>query len=184
MSAKDEHGGDLPIQTGTGTRYPGRACAHCPAAFFSNEGHHAHMLERHSDKPVAEEWESSEGHHVTYYPHLNRQTPHMYILAEGKPYSEGGKAISNLVTSHEGEILGIQTHPKMKRQGHATELLNAAREHSETTAGVPEPKYSRTRTSAGEKFQKSASKKLGGEVPPRGGALLSPRQMQGMLRFD
>ena len=183
MSAKDEHGGDLPIDTGTGTRYPALGCDHCRAAFFSHEGRHAHMLEKHQDKPVAEEWESSPGHHVTYFPNVNRQTPNLYILAKDKPYSQGGKAISNLVTSHEGEIMGIQTHPKMKRQGHATELLNAAREHSETTAGVPEPKFSNTRTSAGDKFQKAAAKKLGGKAPT-GGNLLSPRQMQGMLRFD
>lgn len=177
MSAQDEHGGDVPVTTGNSTRYPGLACSHCPAAFFSNEGHYAHMLTKHPDKPVAEEWESSPGHKVTYFPNLNRQTPHMYIL------SEGGKHIANMVTGHEGEIQGIETHPKMRRQGHATELLNAASEHAETTAGVPTPKFSKTRTSAGDKFQRSAAKKLGGEAPT-GGSLLSPRQMTGMLRFD
>ena len=183
MSQQDEHGGDLPIKTATGTRIPALGCSHCPAAFFSNEGHYSHMAEKHPDKPVAEEWESSEGHHVTYYPNVNRQTPHMYILSEGKPFSRGGKPISNLVTSHEGEIMGIETRKDMKRQGHATELLNAANEHSETTPGVPKPVFSRTRTSAGDKFQKAAAKKLGGEAPT-GGNLLSPRQMQGMLRMD
>ena len=179
MNQQDEHGGDLPIQTGTSTRYPGRACSHCPAAFFSSEGHYTHMLERHPDKPVAEQWESSPGHTVTYFPNLNRQTPHMYVLSDSKTE----KPISNLVVNHTGEIMGIETHPKMKRQGHATELLNAANEHAETTSGVPKPEFSKTRTSAGDKFQKAAAKKLGGEAPT-GGSLLSPRQMQGMLRFD
>lgn len=135
------------------------------------------MVERHPDKPVAEAWQSSPEHHVTYYPNLNRHTPHMYILSKGE------KPVANLVTSHEGEILGIESHPKMRRQGLATELLNAAHEHAETTPGVPTPAFSKTRTSAGDKFQKSAAKKLGGEAPT-GGSLLSPRQMQGMLRFD
>lgn len=177
MSAQDEHGGDVPVVSGNSTRYPGIGCWHCPAAFFSHEGHATHMAEKHPDKPVAESWESSPGHTVTYYPNLNRQTPHFYIL------SKGDKFVSNLVIDHTGEILGIQTHPKMKRQGLATELLNAANEHAETTPGVPKPVFSRTRTSAGDKFQKAAAKKLGGEAPT-GGHLLSPRQMQGMLRFD
>lgn len=176
---KDEHGGDVPVKTETGTRYPGLGCSHCPAAFFSQEGHHAHMQEKHPDKPVAEEWESSEGHKVTYIPNLNRQTPHMYLLSDTK----SGKYLSNMVTSHEGEILGVETHPKHRRQGHATELMNAAKEHSETTPGVPAPKFSGTRTSAGEKWQNKTAKKLGGEVPPRGGSLLSARQMQGMIDF-
>lgn len=183
MSAKDEHGGDLPIDTGTGTRYPALGCDHCRAAFFSHEGRHAHMLEKHQDKPVAEEWESSPGHHVTYYPWLHRQSPNMYILAKDKPFSKGGEPIANLVTSTTGEIQGIETHKKMRRQGHATELLNAANEHAETTPGVPKPAFSKLRTAAGDKFQKSAAKKLGGEAPT-GGNLLSPRQMQGMLRMD
>ena len=177
MSAQDEHGGDVPVVSGNSTRYPGLGCNHCRAAFFSHESHHNHMLERHPDKPVAEAWQSSPEHHVTYYPNFNRQTPHMYILSKGE------KPVANLVTSHEGKILGIETHPKMRRQGLATELLNAAHEHAETTPGVPKPTYSSTRTSAGDKFQKSAAKKLGGEAPT-GGEILSPRQMQGMLRFD
>lgn len=177
MSAQDEHGGDLPIVSGNSTRYPGRGCSHCPAAFFSNESHYTHMLTKHPDQPVAEEWQSSPEHKVTYYPNFTRQTPNMYILSKGE------KHIASLVTSHTGEISGIQTHPKMRRQGLATELLNAANEHAETTPGVPKPAFSSTRTAAGDKFQKAASKKLGGEAPT-GGSLLSPRQMQGMLRFD
>lgn len=177
MSAQDEHGGDVPVVTGNSTRYPGRACDHCPAAFFSSENHYGHMMTKHPDKPVAEAWQSSPEHHVTYYPNINRQTPNMYIL------SKGDKPVANLVTSHTGEISGIETHPKMRRQGLATELLNAAHEHAETTPGVPKPEFSRTRTAAGDKFQKKAAKKLGGEAPT-GGSLLSARQMQGMLRFD
>ena len=135
------------------------------------------------EDPVSESWESSEGHHVTYVPWLHNQAPHMYILSEGKPMTKGGKHISSMVVDTKGEIQGIQTHPKMKRQGHATELLNAANEHSETTPGVPKPVYSQTRTPAGDKFQKAAAKRLGGEAPT-GGSLLQPRQMRNMLRFD
>lgn len=179
MNGKDEHGGDLPIEKGKSTSYPALGCAHCPAFFFTQENHRAHMLERHPDQPVAEAWQSSPEHKVTYFPHANVQTPHLYVLSE----LQSGKHISNMVVNHTGEIMGIETHPDMKRQGHATELLNAAKEHAETTPGVPSPEFSRTRTAAGDKFQKKAAKRLGGEAPT-GGSLLSPRQMQGMLRFD
>ena len=39
---------------------------------------------------------------------------------------------------------------------------------------------STTRTKEGEEWAKS----VGGEVPPRGGRLLSARQMQGMIDFS
>ena len=176
---QDEHGGDLPVKSGTSTRYPALGCAHCPAAFFSHEGHYAHQLSKHPDKPVAEAWESSPGHKVTYVPNYNRHTPHMYVLTD----VESGKHLSNMALGHEGELDAVQTHSKHRRQGHATELYNAASEHAENTPGVPTPKFSKTRTSLGDKFQKKAAQRLGGEAPT-GGHLLSPRQMQGMLNLD
>jgi GNAT superfamily N-acetyltransferase len=128
-----------------------------------------------SNTPVSEQWQSSPEHHVTYYP---SRTGHFYVLHKGNEF------ISNLSTSHTGEIEGVETHPKMRRQGLATELLNAAHEHAETTPGIPTPRFSRTRTADGDKFQKSAAKKLGGEAPTEGN-LLSPRQMTGrMLSFE
>lgn len=180
MAQKDEHGGDVPVETATGTRYPGLGCSHCPAAFFSEDSHHAHNLERHQDKPHAEEWDSSENHKITYYPNFNRQTPHWYLMSD----KSTGKFVSNMVVGHEGEVKGIETHPKYRRQGLATELMNAAHEHSQTTPGVPKPEFSNIVTSSGEKWQKSASKKLGGEIPKRSGSVLSPRQMMGMIDFS
>lgn len=179
MSNQDEHGGDLPIESGKGMRHPALGCAHCPAAFFSQEGHYSHQLERHADKPIDESWESSPGHQVTYVPNFNRATPHLYVLTDTK----ANKHISNLAIGHTGELDAIQTHSKYRRQGHATELLNAAQEHAETTPGVPKPAFSPTRTSLGDKFQKKAAQRLGGEAP-KGGHLLSPRQMMGLLNLD
>lgn len=176
--AQDEYGGDIPVERGNRTSYPAYGCAHCPAAFFSNEGHYTHQVEKHPDKPIAEAWPSSPGHHVTYFPNVDRQTPHMYLLS----HTKSDKILSNMVVDHNGEISGIETHPKKRRRGLATELLNAAREHAENTPGVPAPEFSPTRTSAGDKFQKAAAKKLGGKAPT-GGQLLSPRQMRGMIDF-
>ena len=176
---QDEHGGDLPREEGSKTYFPALGCSHCPASFYKDETHYKHQLERHPDKPVQESWRSSPGHHVTYVPNFNRQTPHLYVLTD----SNSGTHLSNLALSHEGKLDAVQTHSKHRRQGHATELWNAANEHAETTPGVPTPKLSNLRTSQGDKFQKSVAKRLGGEAPT-GGSLLSPRQMMGMLDLD
>ena len=179
MSAQDEHGGDLPREEGNKTYFPVLGCNHCPAAFYNNENHDKHQVERHPDKPVRESWESSPGHTVTYVPNFNRHTPHLYVLSG----ESEGKHLSPLAVGHEGELDAINTHSKHRREGHATELLNAAKEHSENTPGVPAPKLSSTRTAQGDKFQKAAAKKLGGKAPT-GGSLLSPRQMMGMLDLE
>lgn len=171
----DEHGGDLPVEKGTVTNYPGLGCNHCPAAFFKQESHTAHMAERHPDKPVAEAWESSPEHQVTYYPNLTRQHPHFYLLSD----KQSGKYLSNIVIGHTGEVEGLETDPKHRRQGHAKELWNAVNEHAETTPGVPTPRHSKLRTRAGEGWAKA----VGGEVPERTQSLLSARQMKGMIDF-
>ena len=75
MSQTDEHGGDVPVKSGTSTRYPALGCLHCPAAFFSHEGRASHLTEKHSDKPLPESWESSEGHRVDYIPNLTKHHP-------------------------------------------------------------------------------------------------------------
>ena len=175
MSAQDEHGGDVPVVSGNSTRYPALGCSHCPAAFFREDRHAAHMAEKHQDKPAPESWESSEGHQVDYIPNLTRQHPHMYLLSD----KQSGKYISNMVVGHEGEVLGLETHPKMRRQGLASELWHAAQQHAEGTPGVPMPQHSRLRTRAGEAW----AKKVGGVVPERSGQLLSARQMRGMIDF-
>ena len=134
------------------------------------------MRERHSDKPVSEKWESSEGHTVTYIPNLTRQHPHFYLLSD----SNTGKHLSNMSIGHEGKVDAVETHPKMRRQGLASELWHAVQQHAETTPGVPAPQHSTSRTRAGDAW----AKKVGGEVPPvpRSG-LLSARQMHGMIDF-
>ena len=180
MSRSEEHGGDAPIQVNDGSevksRYPGLGCPHCPAAFFDEGRHAKHIQERHPDKPAPESWESSEGHTVTYFPNLTRQHPHFYILSDTK----SGQYLSNMVVGHKGEVEGLETHPKMRRQGLASELWHAATQHAEGTPGVPMPQHSTLRTRAGEGW----AKKVGGVVPERQGSLLSARQMRGMIDFS
>jgi GNAT superfamily N-acetyltransferase len=172
----DQYGGDLPIKTETGHKIPALGCSHCPASFFSEDRHAAHLRNVHSDKPAPESWESSEGHVVHYYPNITRNHPHWYIMSD----AQSGKFISNMVTNHEGKVDAIETHPKYRRQGLASELWHAAQQHAETTPGVPTPRHGTSRTRAGDAW----AKKVGGEVPPvPRNQLLSARQMQGMIDF-
>jgi len=175
MSAPtDQHGGDLPIKEGSTTKYPALGCSHCPAAFFSNERHDAHMGNAHADKSHAVAWQSGE-HKIEYHPNFTRQHPHFYLMSE----AQTGKYVSNMALNHEGKVLAVETDPKKRRQGLATKLWNEAQQHSKEMPGVPEPKHSQTRTRSGEAW----AKKVGGEVPPRAGNLLSARQMRGMIDF-
>jgi hypothetical protein len=171
----DEHGGDLPRKEGSTTSYPALGCNHCPASFFSEQRHNTHMKTAHADKPRAVAWQSGE-HKIEYHPNLTRQHPHFFLMSE----AESGKPVSNMALDHEGKVLAVETHPKQRRQGLATKLWNEVQQHSQETPGVPEPKHSPTRTRAGEAW----AKKVGGEVPPRGGNLLSARQMRGMIDFN
>lgn len=175
MSRSEDFGGDAPRKRDGKTHYPALGCSHCPAAFFDEGRHGKHMAEQHPDQPRAESWESSEGHRVDYIPHLTRQHPHMYLLSD----AQSGKYLSNMVVGHEGEVQGLETHPKHRRQGLASELWHAAQQHAEGTPGVPTPKHSVLRTRAGEGW----AKKVGGEVPSRQGEFLSARNMQGMIDF-
>lgn len=177
---QDEHGGDLPEEKGNHTYYPSLGCSHCPAAFRSKERYSSHQAERHPDKPVQESWESSEGHHVTYVPNFNRQTPHLYVLTD----ANSGTHLSNLAISHEGKLDAIQTHSKHRRQGHASELWNAANEHAAATPGVPTPQYSSMVTGLGDKWTKKTAARRKEEAPKRQGSVLSPRQMMGLLDLE
>ena len=172
MSASAEHGGDAPIESGNSTKYPGLGCAHCPASFFNGTNQAAHMKERHPDKPRATAWED-EHHRVEYIPNLTRQHPHLYTLSE----KQSGKFLSNMVLDEGGKVQAVETHPKYRRQGLAKKLWGIAQEN--TAQGAPAPSHSAMRTRSGEAW----AKKVGGEVPPRSGQLLSARQMQGMIDF-
>jgi GNAT superfamily N-acetyltransferase len=172
----DEYGGDLPIKTETGHKIPALGCSHCPASFFSEDRHAAHIRNNHPDKAAPESWESSEGHIVHYVPNITRNHPHWYIMSD----AQSGKYISNMVLNREGKVDAIETHPKLRRQGLASELWHAAQQHAETTPGVPTPQHGTSRTRAGDAW----AKKVGGDVPPvPRNQLLSARQMQGMIDF-
>lgn len=180
MSDKDEHGGDLPREEGNKTYYPVLGCNHCPATFFKQDSHTSHQIEKHPEQPRQESWESSPGHQVTYVPHFNRQTPHLYVLTD----KQLGKHVSNMAIGHDGNLDAIQTHKDYRRQGHASELWNAAKEHAAATPGVPEPKYSTMVTSLGDKWTKATAARRKEEAPKRQGSVLSARQMMGLLDLD
>lgn len=171
----DEHGGDLPTTTmengQTSTRYPGRACPHCPARFFDAHRQMSHVQETHPGQPYSHSV-TDDKHRIDYYHWFTPQHPHFFILSD----KESGKMLSNLTLDEKGKVSGVETHPKYQRQGLATKLWNYAKERSDM--GIPEPQHSSMRTRAGEAW----AKKIGGELPQRG-RLLSARQMQGMIDF-
>lgn len=169
----DQYGGDSPIVNGSSTKYPAMGCPHCPAAFFKSESQMAHVKETHKGKPVATAWED-DSHRVEYHPGLTPQHPHLYVLSD----KQSGKYLSNMVLDHEGKVSAVETHPDFRKQGLAKKLWGIAQEN--TDQGAPAPQHSAMRTKEGEAW----AKKVGGEVPPRSGELLSPRQMKGMIDFD
>jgi hypothetical protein len=171
----DEHGGDLPTTRmengGTVTAYPGRACPHCPAAFYKPESQQSHIIEKHPGQPYNHSVEDDK-HRIDYFHWFTPQHPHFFVLSDKK----SGQYLSNMTLDREGKVSGVETHPKHQRQGLATKLWDYAK--SQSAMGIPEPKHSGTRTKEGEAW----AKKIGGELPPRG-RLLSARQMQGMIDF-
>lgn len=130
------------------------------------------MEKNHPDKPRATSWED-EKHRVDYMPNFTPAHPHMYLLSD----KQSGKYLSNMLLNEKGEVNAVETHPKYRRQGLAKKLWDIANTNAEQ--GAPAPVHSGTRTRAGEAW----AKKVGGEVPPRTGDLLSSRQMTGMIDF-
>jgi len=177
MSASEQYGGDAPREVDAHrTEYPGLGCHACPATFFSNERHAAHIRSAHPEVSPPVAWKSGE-HKVEYHPNLTPQHPHLYILSD----AQSGKYLSNMVLNREGKVDAVETHPKHRRQGLATKLWHEAQSHSEEYPAVPAPKHSTSRTRAGDAW----AKKIGGEVPPvPRNNLLSARQMRGMIDFS
>lgn len=166
MKKTDEHGGDVDRKTERGWAVPGLGCQHCPAAFFTSEGHDAHMKERHSNEARPESWsqedeETGKRTRIDYVPNVDRHSPHTWALSEAGEDWEPGKKLSVLQTDHEGKVLSIQTHPDHLREGHATALWNHATRLANATR--PAPKHSEKRTVAGDRW----AKKIGGELPKR-----------------
>lgn len=174
---KDEFGGDLPIESvkdGMKSRkFPGNSCTHCPARFFKTEHLYSHQKQAHPGKPYSHAAEDDK-HRIEYYHYATPAHPHWFVLSD----KQSGKYLSNMNLNEKGEVEAIETHPKYRKQGLATKLWDYAK--STTDIGVPEPKHSRLRTKSGEEW----AKKVGGEVPPRSGRLLSQRQMRFMIDFD
>lgn len=173
----DEHGGDLPTTRmengGTVTSYPGRACPHCPAAFYKPETQQKHIIDKHPGQPYSHSVQD-DAHRIDYYHYLTPQHPHFFTLTD----KESGKILSNMNLDEEGKVQGVETHPDYRRQGLAKKLWDYAGSRSDI--GIPEPKHSTMRTKEGEVWAHG----VGGEVPKRVGRLLSARQMQGMIDFE
>lgn len=165
--------GDSPIDKGEGrTVYPGLACPHCGASFFKQEKHISHIEQDHPGKPYAHAAEDDK-HKIEYFPNFTNAHPHFYVLSDKK----SGQYLSNMTLDHDGTVLGVETHPKYRNQGHAKALWDYATENAKT--GAPAPKHSSSRTAAGEAW----AKKVGGELPKRAGNYVSAGQMRGMLDF-
>jgi GNAT superfamily N-acetyltransferase len=174
MSAPtDKYGGDIPRNEGSTTHYPALGCHACPASFFSNERHAAHIRSAHPDSSPPASWESGD-HRVEYHPNLTPAHPHLYLLSD----KQSGKYLSNMVLNREGRVDAVETHPKFRRQGLATKLWSEAQQHAEDFPAVPAPQHSTSRTRAGDSW----AKKVGGDVPPVS-RFLSARQMRGMIDF-
>ena len=122
--------------------------------------------------PQAKSWDDGT-HKVQYYPWFTPAHPHFYVLSDSK----SGQLLSNMTLDRGGEIMGLETHPKYRNQGHASRLWDTANRNSEN-AGV-KPKHSDLMTEAGEGW----AKKVGGELPPQI-ARSRETQMRGMLKFD
>ena len=172
-----EHGGDAPrprMENGqTIMSHPGLSCPSCPARFFGGERYLSHVQDKHPGTPFNHSAEDDE-HRIDYYHWATRQHPHWFILSDKK----SGKMLSNLALDEEGKVSAVETHPEHRRQGLAKKLWDYA--GSLGHMGIPTPKHSTMRTKEGEDWAKG----VGGEVPPRGGRLLSARQMQGMIDFS
>jgi len=73
-----------------------------------------------------------------------------------------GKVVARMFLNKDGEVDGIETHPKYRRQGLATKLYNFVKETHERIPSIPAPKHSTSRTNLGQQWAKST----GEELPP------------------
>lgn len=105
--------------------------------------------------PQAKSWISGE-HKIDYFPWFTRQHPHFYVLSHAK----SGQFLSNMTLGTDGEVLGVETHPKYRKQGLARKLWDTALTHH-AEEGLPGPKHSKTMTKAGEAW----ARKVGGALP-------------------
>jgi GNAT superfamily N-acetyltransferase len=106
--------------------------------------------------PQAKSWDDGT-HKIQYYPWFTPAHPHFYVLSDSK----SGQLMSNMTLGHDGEVMGLETHPKHQNKGLATKLWNTAKSNS-ANAGTS-PKHSDLMTQAGENW----AKKVGGEMPAR-----------------
>jgi GNAT superfamily N-acetyltransferase len=83
----------------------------------------------------------------------------------GSSIDPGIRPIASLSWHHKtGEIRGVYTEKEHQRQGIATALHSEAGQIAESTRGVPKPKHSADRTTAGDAWAKA----VGGTLPRRG----------------
>jgi hypothetical protein len=122
--------------------------------------------------PQSKAWVSGD-HKIEYYPWFTPAHPHFYVLK----HKDTGQIMSNMTLGHDGEVMGLETHPKHRNQGLATKIWNIASKNSDN-AGV-KPKHSDLMTEAGEGW----AKKVGGQMPEKV-ARSRETQMRGMIDFS
>jgi hypothetical protein len=81
---------------------------------------------------------------------------------EGSSADPGIRPMSTLSWHHKtGEIKGVATEPEHRRQGLASRLYQEGQTLAGTTRGVPMPRHSEQRTTAGDAWARS----VGGRLP-------------------
>jgi hypothetical protein len=84
---------------------------------------------------------------------------------EGSELDPGHRPIASMSWHHKtGEIKGIYTSPQFQRQGVASSMWQEGHRLAEGTRGVPAPKHSPQRTTAGDAWARA----VGGRLPRRG----------------
>lgn len=82
----------------------------------------------------------------------------------GSDLDPGTRPVASMSWHHQtGEIKGVYTAKEHQRQGIASSLYQEGSRLAGATRGVPQPKHSPDRTTAGEAWARS----VGGRVPPR-----------------
>jgi GNAT superfamily N-acetyltransferase len=121
--------------------------------------------------PQAKSWDDGT-HKIQYFPWFTPAHPHFYVLSDSK----SGQLMSNMTLGRDGEVMGLETHPKHQNKGLATKIWNTAHKNADN-AGT-KPKHSDLMTEAGEGW----AKKVGGEMPARV-ARSRDTSMFGMIDF-
>lgn len=92
------------------------------------------------------------------------------ILAWGNPDAPSEEDENDIGAGTRGSVTWVETHPRYRRQGLATEMWKKAQEVAQSNEQIPEPEHSNTRTEQGDAW----ARKVGGRVPEQWGSYAEP----------